>query len=80
VCACVCVCVRYVTHPRVLTQVTVKSTFSETKLVPALNDILIAHPTPASVSRFRMGWLSKVKDIDPYDTIAFNSAPVKDGK
>jgi len=35
----------------------VKSTFSETKLVPALNDLLIANPSPAAVSRFRMGWL-----------------------
>ncbi len=50
-------------------QVTVKSTFSETRLVPALNDVLIAHPTPASVSRFRMGWLAPLRD----------SAPVKDG-
>lgn len=36
---------------------TVKSTFSETRLVPGLNDILIANPSPAAVSRFRMGWL-----------------------
>jgi len=41
-------------------QCTVKSTFSETKLVPALNDLLIANPSPASVSRFRMGWLQNV--------------------
>jgi NAD+ kinase len=59
-------------------QVTVKSTFSETKLVPALNDILISHPTPAAVSRFRMGWLNRIKD-DPYDSILYNSAPVMDG-
>jgi NAD+ kinase len=37
----------------------VKSTFSETRLVPALNDILISNPSPAAVSRFRMGWLEK---------------------
>lgn len=36
---------------------TVKSTFSETRLVPALNDLLIANPSPAAVSRYRMGWL-----------------------
>lgn len=36
---------------------TVKSTFSETRLVPGLNDLLIANPSPAAVSRFRMGWL-----------------------
>jgi len=35
----------------------VKSTFSETSLVPALNDLLISNPSPAAVSRFRMGWL-----------------------
>jgi NAD+ kinase len=35
----------------------VKSTFSETLLVPALNDLLVANPSPAAVSRFRMGWM-----------------------
>jgi NAD+ kinase len=40
----------------------VKSTFSETRLVPALNDLLIANPSPAAVSRFRMGGLTK---LDP---------------
>lgn len=43
-------------------QCIVKSTFSETKLVPALNDILICNPSPAAVSRFRMGWLKPVDD------------------
>lgn len=28
--------------------------FAETRLPPALNDILIAHPSPAAVSRFRL--------------------------
>jgi NAD+ kinase len=46
-------------------QCTVKSTFSETRLVPALNDLLIANPSPAAVSRFRMGWLEPlVSDSD----------------
>lgn len=45
-------------------QCIVKSTFSETRLVPALNDLLIANPSPAAVSRFRMGWLREV-DLDP---------------
>ena len=40
----------------------VKSTFSETSLVPALNDLLIANPSPAAVSRFRMGWLKAVDE------------------
>lgn len=42
----------------------VKSTFSETLLVPALNDLLVANPSPAAVSRFRMGWLEPQKDIE----------------
>jgi len=33
--------------------VTVRSTLSETRLPPALNDVLVAHPSPAAVSRFR---------------------------
>jgi len=45
-------------------QCIVKSTFSETRLVPALNDLLIANPSPAAVSRFRMGWLREV-NLDP---------------
>jgi len=51
----------------------VKSTFSETRLVPALNDLLIANPSPAAVSRFRMGWLQALDqgveedmESDPY--------------
>lgn len=40
----------------------VKSTFSETRLVPALNDLLIANPSPAAVSRFRMGWLNPIDE------------------
>ena len=52
-------------------QCIVKSTFSETKLVPALNDMLIANPSPAAVSRFRMGWMEKVDTGD--------SAPLRDG-
>ena len=52
-------------------QCVVKSTFSETRLVPALNDLLIANPSPAAVSRFRMGWLKEV-DMD-------NKAPLRDG-
>jgi NAD+ kinase len=40
----------------------VKSTFSETSLVPALNDLLISNPSPAAVSRFRMGWLHTINE------------------
>lgn len=53
-------------------QCVVKSTFSETKLVPALNDILIANPSPAAVSRFRMGFLEPV-DLN-------EKLPLTDGK
>ena len=28
--------------------------------MPALNDLLIANPSPGAVSRFRLGWLSKI--------------------
>ena len=35
-------------------QCIVRSTYTETRLPPALNDILIAHPSPAAVSRFRL--------------------------
>ena len=45
-------------------QCTVKSAFSETRLVPSLNDLLISHPVPASVSRFRIGWMEEVNDGD----------------
>ena len=45
----------------------VKSTFSETRLVPALNDLLLANPSPAAVSRFRMGWLQQVVDEDDHN-------------
>lgn len=43
----------------------VKSTFSETLLVPALNDLLLANPSPAAVSRFRMGWMRIVPEGAP---------------
>ena len=52
-------------------QATVKSTFSETILVPALNDLLLANPSPAAVSRFRMGWLERLHLNAP--------APMRDG-
>lgn len=39
----------------------IKSTFSETRLVPALNDLLISNPSPAGVSRYRMGWLAEAQ-------------------
>lgn len=40
-------------------QCVLKTTFTETRLVPTLNDMLICNPSPAAVSRFRMGWLEE---------------------
>jgi NAD+ kinase len=42
--------------PRMRTRIQcrVRSTYKTTKLPPALNDILITHPIPAAVSRFRL--------------------------
>ena len=54
-------------------QTVVKSTFAETRLVPALNDMLIANPSPAAVSRFRMGFISKMDTTDGY------AGPLQDG-
>ena len=55
-------------HSRTRIRCKVKSTFSETRLVPALNDILIANPSPAAVSRFRMGWMQLVPEGAPSET------------
>jgi len=38
--------------PRARIRLTVTSTYNETTLVPALNDVLVAHPSPAAMSRF----------------------------
>jgi NAD+ kinase len=46
-------------------QTIVKSTYTETRLPPALNDILVAHPSPAAVSRFRLT-LQNLQDPDSY--------------
>ena len=35
-------------------QCLIRSAYTETRLPPALNDILVAHPSPAAVSRFRL--------------------------
>jgi len=47
-------------------QCLVRSTYTETRLPPALNDILAAHPSPAAVSRFRFQ-LNKGKVHPSYD-------------
>jgi len=41
-------------------QTVIQSMLKETKLPPALNDVLIAHPSPAAVSRFRLALLSEM--------------------
>ena len=48
--------------PRTRLQTIVQSTLKETKLPPALNDVLIAHPNPAAVSRFRLRFVNTNKD------------------
>lgn len=53
-----------VMHDRARIRCKVKSTFSETSMVPALNDILLANPSPAAVSRFRMGWLQLIPTLE----------------
>ena len=35
---------------------------SETRIVPVLNDLLIANPSHGAVSLFCLGWLSKLED------------------
>ena len=49
-------------------QCIVKSTYSETRVVPALNDLLICNPSPAAVSRFRMGWLTPAVLTPPVES------------
>jgi NAD+ kinase len=39
-------------------QCLVQSTYKTTRLPPALNDLLLANPIPAGVSRFRLGKMS----------------------
>jgi NAD+ kinase len=55
----------------------VKSTYSETSMVPALNDILLANPSPAAVSRFRLGWLHLIPKPPPPPPLAI--APSTNG-
>ncbi|CAM9934012.1 unnamed protein product [Phaeothamnion confervicola] len=53
-------------------QTIVRSTFTETKLPPALNDILVAHPSPAAVSsRFRLGFLDGA-GLEEIEHFSFN--------
>ena len=40
-------------------QCIVEGSLKEVKLMPALNDLLIAHPSPAAVSRFRLDLFEK---------------------
>ena len=45
-------------------QTIVRSTMKTTRLPPALNDILIANPSPAAVSRFRLEkWNNSAQDL-----------------
>jgi NAD kinase len=58
-------------NTRTRIQCLVRSTYTETRLPPALNDILVAHPSPASVSRFRLAL--SVGNVTPsYKTVLTN--------
>jgi len=48
----------------------VKSTYTETRLPPSLNDILVAHPLPAAVSRFRLT-LNHLRKPDMFSPSSF---------
>eukprot|EP01038_Epipyxis_sp_PR26KG_P014776 gene14776-19857_t len=52
-------------------QCLVRSTYTETRLPPALNDILISHPIPAAVSRFRLA-LCKGNVVPAYKPIIYH--------
>eukprot|EP01035_Chromulina_nebulosa_P022748 gene22748-29455_t len=52
-------------------QCLIRSTYTETRLPPSLNDILIAHPSPAAVSRFRLT-LCKGNVVPSYMTNVIN--------
>ena len=56
--------------------VTIRGSLSETRMPPALNDILVAHPSPAAVSRFRLDRLRNDGDHlpspDDPDEFSFN--------
>ena len=54
--------------------VTIRGSLSETRMPPALNDILIAHPSPAAVSRFRLDRLRNdfCPSPDDPDEFSFN--------
>ena len=55
-------------NTRTRIQCIVRSTYTETRLPPALNDILVAHPIPAAVSRFRLA-LSNGNVVPSYKTV-----------
>ena len=46
-------------EPRSRLQAVIRGSMTEVKLRPALNDLLLAHPVPAAVSRFRLKLLEK---------------------
>ena len=56
--------------------VTIRGSLSETRMPPALNDILVAHPSPAAVSRFRLDRLwndaPNLPSTDDPDEFSFN--------
>ena len=55
-----------VVRSRTRIQCIVRSTYTETRLPPALNDILLAHPSPAAFPLFRLH-LNKGKAVPSFD-------------
>ncbi|CAE7474327.1 NADK3 [Symbiodinium microadriaticum] len=58
----------------------VQSTHTETRLPPVLNDILIAHPIPAQVSRFRMTCFHDTKFYKHHESFYDHRAAPSDMK
>jgi NAD+ kinase len=66
--------------PRSRLMCLVQSTHTETRLPPVLNDILIAHPVPAQVSRFRMTCYHDTKNYKHKETFYDHRASPADMK
>lgn len=65
--------------PRTRIQCLVRSTYTETRLPPALNDVLLAHPIPAAVTRFKIAkyrgrMVPSYQKMDPAEKVGGGSA------
>jgi NAD+ kinase len=57
-------------------QCLVRSTYTETRLPPALNDILLCHPSPAAVSRFRLHFCKNNNNNDLSSSSSSSSSSI----